>query len=274
MRRNLRGLLGALLLAVILSACGAADSPEPTPAPSRVAALPTSTRAPTKPPSATPTERRAPTVTAIPSPTAIPWAVCSPLAEHSLADLPNIVASAYNPPPMGRDERHQGVDFAYYWYGGRESIIGMGVNAALPGRVALAQANRVPYGNTVIIETPLTLLDPRWLEGLNPQPGDSLYTLYAHLRDLPLVQPGELVTCGQPLGVVGDTGGEATGFEIVHLHFEMRFGPANQSFERMVFYDTRATAQEMETYRRWRMSGEFRHFDPMVLVLQALSIEP
>lgn len=273
MRRILQMLVGVVLL-LVLSACGAADLPEPTPAPTRDAALPTGTRAPTKPPSATPMERRIPTGTAVPSPTAILWSFCSPLAEHTLADLPNIVASAYNPPPMGRDERHQGVDFAYYWYNGRESIVGMGVNAALPGRVALAQENRVPYGNAVIVETPLTLLNPLWLEGLNPQPGDSLYTLYAHLRDLPLVQPGEMVACGQPLGVVGDTGGEATGFEIVHLHFEMRFGPANQSFERMVFYDTRATLDEMENYRRWRMSGEFRHFDPMHLVLQALSTQP
>lgn len=274
MRRLTWIVFSALLLIAALSACGAADLPEPAPSPSRDAALPTRTRTPTRSLSPSPTSSLTPTVTQTSSPTAIPWGFCSPLAEHTITDLPNIVASPYNPPPMGRDERHQGVDFAYYWYNGRESIVGMGINAALPGRVAMAQGNRVPYGNTVIIETPLTLLDPRWLKGLNPLPGDSLYTLYAHLRDLPLVQPGEMVTCGQPLGVVGNTGGESTSFEIVHLHLEMRFGPANQSFERMVFYDTRATLDEMETYRRWRMSGEFRHFDPMVLVLQVISIQP
>jgi len=38
-------------------------------------------------------------------------------------------------------------------------------------------------------------------------------------------------------------------------------------FENMAYYDTRATATEMETYELWRMSGVFRHFDPLILFM-------
>jgi hypothetical protein len=79
--------------------------------------------------------------------------ICSPLEEHNLRYLSGIVSSPYHPPPMGKDDRHQGVDFAYYNQGTRGSIEGEGVQAILPGWVAVVIENRLPYGNMIIIET-------------------------------------------------------------------------------------------------------------------------
>jgi hypothetical protein len=48
-----------------------------------------------------------------------------------------------------------------------------------------------------------------------------LQTLYLHLLDLQ-VQPGQLVTAGQPLGLVGGDPTEADPRHTIHLHFETR----------------------------------------------------
>lgn len=93
---------------------------------------------------------------------------------------------------------------------------------------------------------------------------DSLYILYAHFSNSPLVDWGDQVACGQTLGEVG-----ATGYNIVnpHLHLETRIGPADANFmDGMAYYDTRTTPVERENYELWRTSGNFRHFDPMLLI--------
>jgi murein DD-endopeptidase MepM/ murein hydrolase activator NlpD len=64
-----------------------------------------------------------------------------------------------------------------------------------------------PYGNAVSILHDF---------GYRGQP---LYTVYAHLRRID-VQPGQRVSAGQQIGIVGDTG-DTTG---THLHFEVRLG--------------------------------------------------
>jgi murein DD-endopeptidase MepM/ murein hydrolase activator NlpD len=86
--------------------------------------------------------------------------------------------------------------------------------------------------------------------------------------EAPSVALGENVSCGQLLGIVGKTG-----YDIVnpHLHLEMRIGPAGTIFTSMVFYDTSATVEEMDNYRRWRTSGEFRHLNPMEVIAQYLA---
>jgi murein DD-endopeptidase MepM/ murein hydrolase activator NlpD len=195
------------------------------------------------------------------------WQVCSPLEGIGLGALAELVSDPYNPPPAGSDARHQGVDFSFYRRGGRESIAGLGVQAALAGRVAGVIANRIPYGNMLVIETPAERIPAQTAAALGAEPGEALYLLYAHLLEAPPVQPGGLVACGQTIGQVGQSGGEGTEYAIPHLHLEARWGPPGWGFTGMAFYDTRATAEEMETYRRWRTSGEFRHFDPLDLLL-------
>jgi murein DD-endopeptidase MepM/ murein hydrolase activator NlpD len=114
----------------------------------------------------------------------------------------------------------------------------------------------------VILETPYAYFPPDFAQAISLTQEQSLYHLYAHMETTPTVSLGEAVACGQVLGTVG-----VSGYYIInpHLHLEARRGPAGATFEGMVFYDTSATLEEMENYRRWRTSGEFQHFDPMML---------
>lgn len=188
--------------------------------------------------------------------------LCSPLAWETIPELWEIISDPYNPPPPGSDERHQGVDFSHYSRKEYKTIEGEPVQVILSGRVAASIQNRLPYGNMVIIETGSVDLPVELRYLIEMAEGESLYLLYAHFGDSPLVKLGETVQCGQVIGEVG-----ATGYNIVnpHLHLEARLGPSNISFDSMAFYTTSATEQEMENYKRWRTSGEFRHFDPMKL---------
>jgi murein DD-endopeptidase MepM/ murein hydrolase activator NlpD len=189
--------------------------------------------------------------------------LCSPLSEHEIQDLPSIVSDPYAPPPPGKDDRHHGVDFSYYNQEDRESIEGEGVKSIFHGRVAAVLNDRLPYGNMVIIETQREDLWPELIQYLEINSGESLYHLYAHLGQLPLVSLGQEVECGQVIGEVGKTG---YNIPIPHLHLETRVGPAGMVFESMAFYDTRATEEEMGNYKQWRISGEFRHIDPMEIL--------
>jgi len=259
------------LLAFSLVGCRT-ETPATRPAQNTLAAAPTQTLVPRVTSTREPAlNNHTPTVppSNAPLPTGIPQ-LCSPLAEHTLADLPAIVSSPYNPPPMGKDDRHQGVDFAYYNQGGRASIQGEMVQAILPGRVVLAMPDRLPYGNMVLLETPQSELPPDLAEQLGMGEGESLYHLYAHFQDAPQAQTGDRVVCGQPLGQVGMSG---YNIPVAHLHLETRIGPAMTEVGPMVFYDTQASQAEMDTYRLWRMSGTFRHFDPMVLFESFPSLE-
>ncbi len=270
-------LLGLVWLILAITLIGCRPDPMSTPQPqSDTNTTPTRTIQPSRTPIILPNPVQAsPTLWA--SQTAIPTEsrqLCSPLAEHGLAELAAIVSSAYDPPPMGKDDRHQGVDFAYYNQGGRASIQGETVQAILPGRVVVAMADRLPYGNMVLVETRQEDLAPGIPDRLGMQAGESLYHLYAHFQDTPLVQAGEWVTCGQALGQVGMTG---YNIPVAHLHLETRLGPAGAQIRSMGFYDTQASQDEMEAYHLWRMSGVFRHFDPLVLLVsgeQSKSPEP
>ena len=125
----------------------------------------------------------------------IKFQLCSPLAEHEINDLPSIVSDPYDPPPLGKDDRHHGVDFAYYNQGGRESIEGEGVAAILPGSVAAVLEDRLPYGNMVIIETQHDDLWPELIRHLEIVLGESLYHLYAHFGQPPSVTLGQRIEC-------------------------------------------------------------------------------
>lgn len=192
--------------------------------------------------------------------------LCSPLTEHTIEELFEIISDPYQPPPMGSDARHHGVDFSYYQYGDRPSIEGMVVQAIFPGIVVASVSNQIPYGNMIMIAVPITDLPNHIFSGLGYQPGEVLYVLYAHLLANPDLRVGDQVASCAALGNVGRSGGgEGFDYIIPHLHLETRFGPAGVVFPEMAYYDTRASQEARDNYTRWRMSGEFRHFDPMEL---------
>jgi murein DD-endopeptidase MepM/ murein hydrolase activator NlpD len=190
--------------------------------------------------------------------------LCSPLAETSLSELPEIVSKPFEPPPPHHEEGHHGVDLAYYRKGNRASILGEGVQSVFNGRVAAAIQDRFPYGNMVIIETPDEAMPEELVKRLGMASGESLYTLYAHMLAAPQVTLGESITACQGLGQVGKSGNAA----VAHLHLEMRIGPAARQFPGMAYYFTHATAEERENYVLWRTSGTFRMIDPMSVLLQ------
>lgn len=196
-----------------------------------------------------------------PSPTP-EFKVCSPLVPYPLSELREIVSDPYRPPPPGKDERHHGVDFSHYRRGDLLTIEGVVVQSVLPGRVAAAIADTYPFGNMIIIETPRALIPGEWIDRLEIGENDSLYILYAHLQNAPILKLDEWVKACQVIGAVGKTGNTVE----PHLHLETRLGAPSVSFPKMRYYQEEATEEEKEAYLRWRISGEFRHFDPMRLL--------
>jgi len=65
----------------------------------------------------------------------------------------------------------------------------------------------------------------------------------------------------QLLGSAGRSGNAGS----AHLHMEARVGSAGKRFESMAYYSADVTQAEQDAYLLWRISGEFRHFDPMLL---------
>jgi murein DD-endopeptidase MepM/ murein hydrolase activator NlpD len=103
--------------------------------------------------------------------------------------LPGLVGSPFGP----RGETfHPGIDIV--------ADMGTPVRAAAPGKVRFAAWNAGGYGNLIVIKH-----------------GGGVSSFYAHLSQID-VHPGQVVTVGQELGLVGETG-FATG---PHLHFELR----------------------------------------------------
>jgi murein DD-endopeptidase MepM/ murein hydrolase activator NlpD len=114
----------------------------------------------------------------------------------------------------------------------------------------------------LILETPFEAIPAKVIASQKIAPGDSLYTLYAHLQNLQPLSLGQPVKCGQQLaetGLTGFTGGP-------HLHFETRWGPANTTFPSMAFYRADETSEEAKNYTLWRMSGIFKLFNPLELL--------
>jgi murein DD-endopeptidase MepM/ murein hydrolase activator NlpD len=223
--------------------------PPPTFTPTSIPASHTATSTKAAPP---------PTATVVPIP---PLNMCSPLENHSWADLEEIVSHPYDPPPTGKDTGHHGVDFAYYRRGDRKSIEGVPIQSVLPGRVAAIVLNRTPYGYMVMVETPSSSLPVSWLNELNVMENESLYLVYAHMYAPPIPILGQWVDCGETLGLVGNT--PAGWSSAPHLHFEVRAGTPQTTFESLSYYVSGTTVAERENYIRWRMSGEFRLIDPL-----------
>jgi murein DD-endopeptidase MepM/ murein hydrolase activator NlpD len=270
-----------LLLFAGLSACApAAVLP--------VASQPTLTRPVTSPVTTSPLPgpTAVPTLTEtipFPTPTNVP-ALCSPLKDVTGEQMAGLVSNPYYPPAPGSDDPHHGVDLAMRLPGSQVAVTGHPVQAALPGIVAAVVRDRFPYGNAVMIETSLEEYPASWWEQAQvPTPAPtlehrsaltcpdggaklpldknrrSLYVLYAHLLQPPGLEPGEAVTCGQAIGLVGSSGNALN----PHLHFETRVGPAGLRLESMAHYDASASAVEMSSYCLWRISGVFQLVDPM-----------
>ena len=219
----------------------------------------------------------------------MPFDVCSPLQGFDRADLLARISNPFDPPEPGSDNPHQGVDLGDFdpADANRVAIPGRTVQAALPGRVALIQTDRFPYGTAVIIETPLDALpaalqqqfaalppwpprpatDPLTCPTVTPvftldESHHSLYVLYAHLGSLADLQVGDEVRCGQSLGLVGQSGNALA----PHLHFEARVGPAGVQLGSLAHYDVSASVLEMAAYCEWRVSGSFVWVDPGLLI--------
>jgi murein DD-endopeptidase MepM/ murein hydrolase activator NlpD len=236
-----------------------------TPSPTLTPPASTKTRPPASPTFTATVPAPSPTSTPDPTPTSKPtFVICSPLVSHTIQELTKIISDPYDPPKSwSSDARHQGVDFSYHHWKQGGSILGVGVQSVLAGRVSASLADTYPYGNLVIIETPYEDLPQALIEGLKIGTGKSLYHLYAHLQSEPLVNLGDEVSACQLLGAVGRSGNA----EVAHLHFETRLGPPGASFTCMSRFVEGATAEEKANYVLWRTSGLYRHFDPMTLLL-------
>ena len=212
--------------------------------------------------------------------------ICSPLADILLAGLSALIANPYNPPRLGSDDPHQGVDFADIEPETRITLEGRSVQAILAGTVAGVVVDRFPYGNAVMIETSLDKIPEDRLDILDlPAPAPiadshpiltcptpqatpdwetshrSLYILYAHMQSPPMLQPGKQLACGAKIGEIGATGNALN----PHLHVEMRVGPAGARFDSLAHYTASASMDEMRSYCQWRVSQAFQLIDPMDL---------
>jgi len=272
-----------ILFVILLVGC-AAQMPTPSVTPS-----PTDPPLPSATPSFTATALP-PTATLTPSPepSQLPeLTVCSPLEGISLADLPATIFNPFSPPRLGSDDPHHGVDFADIDPVYQIALEGRPVQAIVDGVVAGIVVDRFPYGNAVLVETPLDRLPSEWLAALQiPTPAPlrtehasltcpptnfsleslpesrSLYLLYAHLKDPVKLNVGQTVTCGNPVGVIGNSGNSLN----PHLHIELRVGPSNTQFESISHYNSSASVEEMANYCLWRVSEVFQLLDPMRLL--------
>ena len=206
------------------------------------------------------------------------------MEDETFESLSLILVNPLDIPPFGQDVGHHGVDFAYFRRGERESIEGVEIYAILRGQTVLTLPDDIPYGYTILIETPLSKL-PQDLQqtlmaGYLPIPEDpnyrlycpevenpavtteySVYHLYAHMAARPAFESGDPIECGQFLGNVASTGYSSN----PHLHLETRLGPSGADFTAMAHYENTNTPEQMGNYCLWRMSGYYQLFDPFDL---------
>jgi len=206
--------------------------------------------------------------------------------------MKDILQGAMQTPHPGQDDGHHGDDYAFYRFGNREGMEGLPIHSVLDGSVVSVVNDRPPYGNMIMIETPLEQIPPGWLTALamptpspaippdgrmvncpagvasmpGTGPGRSLYLLYAHMRLPSSLAVGDQTTCGATIGEVGNTGMSGN----PHLHLEVRVGPSGARFPPMSYYDGSATSEEYASYCTWRVSQLFQLMNP----LEFLSLQP
>ncbi len=209
----------------------------------------------------------------------------SPLEGIPLEELSQIVSNPFVYAGDGKDEGHHGTDYSFYQYKTIKSIENLPVLSITSGKVRSVLNNRPPYGNTILIETPLSSLPgflinylqgqypasdvpyytnlscPEFnlIENLKNSSSLSLYVLYGHLFSPPAVKIDTLILSGEKIGEVGNSGYSGN----PHLHLEFRIGPSGYSFAEMAHYDNAASQDEIYNYCLWRVSGLFYQVDPM-----------
>jgi RHS repeat-associated protein len=87
-----------------------------------------------------------------------------------------------------------------------------------------------PFGNSLVIETNFWMLPDSVITALGVKPGQSVYVLYAHMKEPPTVDLGAEVTRGQTIGKMGNTGTVFGSGGGTHLHLEARVGPSGAIF--------------------------------------------
>jgi len=270
--RRLLALGFLVILSFFVQGCGTGVVETENSPPAAATFLPPPATSPPAPTAATPAMLLPPSATATISPTPLaptetPYpGPCSPLEGYELGELPAILSQGFIPPNPGKDDGHHGIDLAHYIYKDKTTIAGVPVQAVYAGRIAAAITDSWPYGNFVIVESPLFSVIPERYEQLGVPAGYSLYHLYAHFENPPAFAIGDAVSCGAPLGSVGNTGWSGN----YHLHLETRFGPPGVTFPEMAYYQTTTTQAERDNYESWRMNGAFFLFDP----LQILDVAP
>lgn len=282
----MRNILSRSFCLVGIFLCGCATgTPSPTPTATLVPA--TETAAPQPTATFTPSPQPTATDTPTPDPSA-GFNLSSPLQFVELGQLQEIVSNEFVLPSPGMDDGHHGTDFSYYSFNGQNMMEGTELYSMMPGRVAGITIKGEPYGNAVIIETPLTSIPPDFLAKLSepvqmtPYPfnsrlengceslktqswtiwPESIYLMYGHLKEIPPVTLGQQVKSGELIGLVGNTGNSGN----PHLHLEMRWGPGGTNFASMSHYDGSATDEQRLEYCTWRISGKYVMMDPMEVI--------
>jgi len=281
------------LICLALAACQAAGSPGPTASrvyPATISPLRQASSTPNRPATEAPsrlTPTRTPTPSLLPANPTPEMQICSPLQGVPLEAIPARIANPFRPPRVGSDDPHQGVDLADIDPDTRLALQGRPVQAVLDGEVVTTLSNRFPYGNAILIASPLPSLLEQKLQPLFTEriplnklntpltcPWEALtedewnldrpalYSLYAHLDDAPQLRTGDIVRCGQVIGTLGDSGNALN----PHLHLEMRVGPAGARFVSLAHYDASASPVEMASYCLWRVSGRFQLANPLIVL--------
>ncbi|MEA5079695.1 MAG: M23 family metallopeptidase [Anaerolineaceae bacterium] len=188
----------------------------------------------------------------------------------------------------GSDYNHTGIDLAFFKFKDFTTVLGHPIEAVLPGKVVEALTDRWPYGNMILIETPLNRLSPEYLAALAlpapyseteisahssclPDPTriawsqteTSLYIVYAHMESPSSFKAGDEVNAGDVIGAVGHSGNAIVGAE--HLHLEVRLGPSDAQFGTISDYKPDSTEEERYNYCIWALSEVFQPIDPTTL---------
>ena len=179
-----------------------------------------------------------------------------PLKGIGFGEIHTIISQLYNVPNQRSDEGHHGVDLGSYDYHGK-LIYDWPILAVFSGKVAGITVNRIPIGNTVIIECPYNELPQEVIALLGITENQSLYHMYSHMLDVPTQKIGDSINVGEEIGRVGKSQTVEA-----HLHLEMVIGLSGQTVSSM---SNNGTAEEAKTYMWWRTSGTFISFDPMIL---------